>query len=101
LQYGGTVFGAILTLIVTILQAYVFWRASSVPFVRRRISRMLLTGVGFVLWASFLLGRVVGPEDIGSLATALELWSMSWMATFFLMCVALLEPTPLPVSVSF
>lgn len=83
-------FGVILAFVFTLMQGYVFWRAASVPFVRRHISRKLLIGIGLALWASFFFGRVVGPEDMGSLATALELWSMTWMATLFLMSAALL-----------
>ncbi len=69
---------------------YIFWRAASMPFVRHRVSQKLLIGIGLALWASFFLSRVVGPEELGSLATALELWSMTWMAALFLMSAALL-----------
>jgi predicted MPP superfamily phosphohydrolase len=84
------VFGFILAFVFTLMLGYVFWRAASVPLVRRRISRKRLIGIGLALWASFFLGRVLGPGDIGSLAKPLELWSMTWLATLFLMSAALL-----------
>lgn len=82
-------FGVILIFAVTLMHGYVFWRAASVPFVRRRISRKRLIGLGVVLWAFFLLGRIIGPEDAGAMAAMLEFLGMTWMAMLFLMSVAL------------
>jgi predicted MPP superfamily phosphohydrolase len=83
------VFGIILIFAVTLMQGYVFWRAASVPFVRRRISQNRLIGIGVTLWALFLLGRVIGPDNAGDMVATLEFFSMSWMAMLFLMSVAL------------
>jgi len=83
------VFGVILIFAVTLMQGYVFWRAASVPFVRHRISRKHLFGLGIILWATFLLGRVIGSEDAGYMAVMLEFLGMTWMAILFLMSVAL------------
>jgi len=82
------VFGVMLLFAVTLMQGYVFWRAASVPFIRRRISRKKLAGLGVVLWTLFLLGRVSGRED-GAIATTLEIFGMTWMAMLFLTSVAL------------
>jgi len=79
------VFGLILTAAVTLMQAYLFWRAASVPFVRRCISRNALIGIGLALWAMFLLGRAVGPDDAGRLATVLEFLGMTWLGILFLL----------------
>lgn len=83
-------FGVILILAVTLMQGYLFWRASSVPFVRRNVSRKLLIGIGVALWASIVLGRIVGSQAMGSFAEALEFVSMTWMGMLFLMSVTLL-----------
>ena len=83
-------FGVVLAFFFTAMLGYIFWSAASVPFVRHHVSQKLLIGIGPALWASFFLSRVVGPEELRSLATALELWSMTWMATLFLMSAALL-----------
>jgi len=64
-------------------------RAASVPSIRRRISRKKLAGLGIVLWALFLLGRVFGREDAGAITTTLEIFGMTWMAMLFLTSVAL------------
>ena len=83
-------FGVILTVAVTLMQCYVFWRAASVPFVRRHISRRHLIGLGIGLWMLFLLGRWIRPEDTGSIAAMLEFLGMTWMAMLFLLSVCLL-----------
>jgi predicted MPP superfamily phosphohydrolase len=84
------VFGSIVMVVVTVMQIYVFWRATSVPLVKQDIQRKYLIVLGFALWALFILGRVVGSEETGTFAGTLELWGMGWMATLFLMSVALL-----------
>jgi predicted MPP superfamily phosphohydrolase len=84
------VFGIILAITVTLLQGYVFWRASSVPFVKEHVPRRLLVGVGLALWACFLLGSAVSADVTGALAMPLELWSMTWLAMLFLTSIALL-----------
>jgi predicted MPP superfamily phosphohydrolase len=83
------VFGAILIFAVTLMQGYIFWRAASVPFVSRRISKKHLFGLGIALWALFLVGRVPGIEDMGSMAATLEFLGMTWMAVLFLMSVSM------------
>jgi uncharacterized protein len=84
------VFGVILTFAVTLMQGYVFWRAASVPFVTRHISRRSLIGLGIALWVLFLLGRAMRPEDTGDVATMLEFAGMTWMAMLFLLSMCLL-----------
>ncbi|MCK9379885.1 MAG: metallophosphoesterase [Sulfuritalea sp.] len=83
-------FSLVLITAVTLMHVYVFWRAASVPLVRRRISRNQLIGIGLAVWASFVLGRVIGREDTGGLGTTLEFFSMTWMAMLFLTSVAML-----------
>ncbi|MEJ2697506.1 MAG: hypothetical protein P8013_12775, partial [Candidatus Sulfobium sp.] len=83
-------FGTVLILAVTVMQAYVFWRAASIPFLRRRVSRKILAGTGLVLWAVFLLGRLAGHGGHNSFSTVLELIGMDWMAVVFLVTVCML-----------
>ncbi len=82
-------FGFVLISAITLMHIYVFWRAASVPVLRRYVSRKLLIGAGLVLWATFFLGRVYGHHGIGPLAKALELLGMNWMAALFLLFVSL------------
>jgi predicted MPP superfamily phosphohydrolase len=83
------VFGTILILVVTLMQGYVFWRAASVPLVRRRILQKHLISIGVTLWALFFLVRVIGTKAPGYMAAILELLSMTCMAMLFLMSVTL------------
>jgi predicted MPP superfamily phosphohydrolase len=84
------VFGFILISAITLMHIYVFWRAASVPVLKRYVPRTLLIGVGLVLWATFFLGRVYGHHGTGPLAKPLELLGMNWMAVLFLLSVSLL-----------
>jgi hypothetical protein len=84
------VFGTILLTAVTLMHVYVFWRISSVPFLRRHVSRNFLIGTGVFFWAVFLLGRFFGHGGTGALARTLELFGMDWMAVIFLTTVSLL-----------
>ena len=83
-------FGPILLSVVTLMHVYVFWRADSVPFLKRNVSRKILIGSGIVLWFVFVLGRYMGHGGTGYLATVLEFLGMNWMAVVFLLTVSLL-----------
>ena len=83
-------FGTVLTVAVTLMHVYVFWRASSVPLLKRHVSRKLLIVVGVALWAVFYSGRVLGHGGTGTLAMTLEFLGMNWMAVLFLASVSLL-----------
>jgi len=84
------VFGTILTSAVTLMHVYVFWRAGSVPLIKRHIPRKLLIGAAVALWALFYFSRVNGHGGEGVLATALELFGMNWTAALFLTTIVLL-----------
>jgi len=83
-------FGFFLTAIITLMHIYVFWRISSVPFVKRRVSLKILIGAGVVLWGIFYLSRALGHGSAGFFAGTLELVGMDWMASLFLVFVCLL-----------
>jgi predicted MPP superfamily phosphohydrolase len=84
------VFGFVLISAITLMHIYVFWRATSVPALKRYVSTKLLIGAGLVLWVTFFFGRVYGHHGTGSLAKVLELLGMNWMAVLFLLFVSLL-----------
>jgi predicted MPP superfamily phosphohydrolase len=84
------VFGTILLSVVTLMHVYVFWRASSVPLLKRRVSRKLFIMTGVALWAVFFLGRFIGHGGTGAFAVMLEFIGMTWMAVVFLVTVCLL-----------
>ena len=83
-------FGSILLTVVTVMHVYLFWRAATVPILKRHVSKKLLIGIGMVLWVVFFLGRFVGHGSTGTLAVTLEFLGMNWMAVVFLMTVSLL-----------
>ena len=87
---GGVVFGFIVTSAMTLMQIYVFWRAASVPLLKRHVPRKVLIGVGLGLWAGFFFGRILGHDSTGVVARTLELFGMTWMAVLFLLFVSLL-----------
>jgi predicted MPP superfamily phosphohydrolase len=72
------------------MHVYVFWRAATVPFLKRHVSGKLLLGTGICLWAVFFLGRFIGHGGTGTLAMTLEFLGMNWMAVVFLLTVSLL-----------
>ncbi|MCJ7440733.1 MAG: metallophosphoesterase [Thermoanaerobaculaceae bacterium] len=74
----------------TLLQAYVFWRAASVPAIRGRVPRPVLVGLGVALWASLFLSFYLGHDGAGALARLLEFFGMTWLAMLFLAFVALI-----------
>jgi len=69
---------------VTIMQVYVFWRVSTIPFIRKRIPGRLIILGGLLLWACLFFSRILGDNGVGSLAGILEFISMTWMAMLFL-----------------
>ncbi len=83
-------FGTILISACTFMHIYVFWRAASVPFVKRHVPRKILIGAGVILWAIFFFGRVIGHGGTGVLAGTLEFLGMNWMAVLFLTFIPLL-----------
>jgi predicted MPP superfamily phosphohydrolase len=84
------VFGVILVVCGTVMQGYVFWRASSVSFVNKTVPRRLFAWVGLLLWALFLLGNIGTTDWTGVLTGPLEFWSMTWLGMLFLTSVVLL-----------
>lgn len=83
-------FGVILISTVTLMHAYVLWRAASVPFLRQRVSEKNLVIAGVTLWTLFLIGRVTGHHSPAVLSTVLELAGMTWMGVLLLTTVSLL-----------
>ncbi len=83
-------FGTILISIITLLQVYVFWRLTSVPLLNRNFPPKYIVGVGVLLWALFVGGRVYGHSGAGPLAWFLEFAGMNWLGILFLVTVPLL-----------
>lgn len=87
---GGFVFRGILILAATLMHAYVFWRAASVPVVNRHLPRNILFGAGAFLWGVLVIARVRGHGGGGAVPAALEGIGMNWLAVLFLATSCLL-----------
>ena len=66
------------------MQVYVFWRASTVPFVKNHIPGKILFLAGLLLWACFFFSRIIGDNGTGTFSNIIEFISMTWMAILFL-----------------
>lgn len=83
-------FGTFLTLLVTVLHLYVFWRFVSVPLVKKRVRARTLLIVGLLLFILFISIRSFGRDQEGFLWAVLEMVGMNWMAMLFLIFVSVL-----------
>jgi len=84
------VFGRILILAAALMHGYVFWRAASVPFVKRRIPPKALAATGAFLWAVVFIARLHGRDGSTGAAMTLEWIGMTWLGVLFLTSVSLL-----------
>ena len=82
-------FGTVLTVAVTLMHVYVFWRAGTVPYLINSFSRKYIYGTGLLLWTVFYTSRKFRHGD-GIFSEALELYGMNWMAVLFITSVTLL-----------
>jgi predicted MPP superfamily phosphohydrolase len=82
------VFEYILVFVFTLIQAYVLWRAASVPLFENH--RLLLAVLGIAFWLVFILGRVASHTDMKAPGRWLELTGMHWMTVLFLLFVCLM-----------
>jgi len=77
-------FGTTLILITTILHLYVFWRISTLPFVKRHISPVVFWIITVLLWGGFYFCRIGSRSDSVEAAGIFEFLWMNWMAMLFL-----------------
>ena len=72
------------------LQLYVFVRLDSIRCMDRRINRKALLVCGISLWLLFVVGRELGGHGPGFIPVALDMFSMHWMGSLFVVAVAFL-----------
>ncbi len=72
------------------MHAYVFWRAKSVPFISRHVTRYVLVITACFLWASYILAHILDHFHVGLVARILETIGAEWFGIIFLLLVALL-----------
>jgi glutathione peroxidase-family protein/predicted MPP superfamily phosphohydrolase len=83
-------FGSILTAFFTLMLFYVLLRAHNLPFCTRHASTKTFVGCGLVLWATFILGRLLGHDDTGWISFALDQIAMLLLGAVFLLTTTLL-----------
>lgn len=83
-------FGLIFTSLITFSHLYFFWRAASVPFVRKHFSVKAWTVVAISLWLLFVAGLFYGHWQDDLMAQWLELAGMTWMGILFLLVTSFL-----------
>jgi len=71
----------------TVLHVYVFWRIATIPVVAAHISRKLLFSTGGLLWASFIVSRIIDRPGLRWLSQALEIVGTDWVGVLFLLFV--------------
>ena len=81
-------YGIYLTLASALLLAYVLWRVSSVPWLRR-IPRLVFLSGGLLLGLLLFSGRLLGHDASGSWAALLEFISMTLIGVFFMIFTCL------------
>jgi hypothetical protein len=85
-----TVFFAIFLSIWVLLNAYVFWRAASVPAISRSLPRWAYVAGAVFLASSYVLARLLYRVAPPFLVSPLELLGANWMGIVFLAFMALL-----------
>lgn len=83
-------FLAIVINIWTALHLYVFWRAASVPIVAKHVRAWALVTAAAVLWASFILGRILDHHGAPALARPIDLVGANWLGVIFLIFTTML-----------
>jgi len=82
-----TVFFTVVLLIWTTMNVYVFWRISSIPV---HLPRAALVVAGFVLWASYIAGRILARQRIDAVAAPLEWIGSYWLGVIFFILISFL-----------
>jgi hypothetical protein len=73
----------------TIMHAYVFWRAYSVPLVSAHLTALAVAVVAALLWLSFPLGMFLDRSHVG-VPRAVVFVGATWLGVLFLAFAALL-----------
>jgi len=70
--------------------AYVFWRLASVPWVANQVSVLALAITAALLWASYVVVRLLDAKGLQAVIWPLEYVAANWIGLFFLLFWALL-----------
>ena len=74
----------------TLLQLYVFQRATSASFLTRQLFRNLFIAAGVILWTCLVMARTVGVNIASPLFYGVDLVGMDWLGVLLLLSVSFL-----------
>ena len=83
-------FGFALLSVSEVMNAYVIWRATTVPAITRLVPVQFVWLIGLILWLILLLGRIYGHDNLGWIATGLEFAGMLRLGALFLLFLCIL-----------
>ena len=69
------------------MNVYVFWRISSIPAVER-VPRTVLVIAGVLLWASYVVGRILARGRSDVISAPLEWVGSYWLGVIFLILIS-------------
>ncbi len=84
------IFGIVLTLAVTFMHVYVFFRTGTLPVVKRTVPPQVIITAGVALWLVFVAGRTFAREESGIFAYSLDFCGMTWMGVLFILFMLIL-----------
>lgn len=83
-------FGLFFILISTLMLVFVFFRASSLPFIKNHISAKTMHVISIILWVLIYFSRSYAHNNSGLFAEVLEFVGMTLFGTLFLLFISLL-----------
>lgn len=83
-------FIVVLILVITLMQAYLFWRIASLPWFAEGARRKQLWLVALLIWLFFFGGGVLGHDSRGAISSAIESLAMLWLGVLFIASTVML-----------
>ena len=83
-------FITILSIIVSLMHAYLFWRIASLPWFSSRSRRKRLWIAALLIWTLFILGSILGHGNVGWFSSVMERLAMDWLGLLFIAATVML-----------
>ena len=80
----------VLTLVITLMHGYLFWRLASLPWFSIAPRRKRLWIVALLIWLFFFVGGVLGHDSRGQISSAIENLAMLWLGVLFIASTVML-----------
>lgn len=77
-------FITILSIIVSLMHGYLFWRIASLPWFSSHPRRKRLWIAALLIWLLFILGSVLGHGNDGWFSSVMERLAMDWLGVLFI-----------------